>query len=121
MFRTLTHSLLWSALISLCLIPARPVAAQMPADSYALVVLQARVLDRQGRPVTGLPLRFTADLNGVALRDNGELVSGPGHADGGASARQGARTFRTRWRCRHRDAGLAREWAAVRTVDPQYL
>lgn len=71
MFRTLTHSPLWSALLSLCFTGLRPVAAQVPLDSYAPVILQARVLDRQGHPIPNLPLRFSADLNGVALRDNG--------------------------------------------------
>ena len=69
--RTLTRNLLWSALLSLCLSLARPAAAQMPPASYGPVVLQARVLDRQGHPVPNLPLHFSADLNGVARRDNG--------------------------------------------------
>ncbi len=71
MFRTLTHTLLWSALLTLFVAQARPSAAQLPASSFGPVVFQARVLDRQGRPVAGLPLRFTTDLNGVARRDSG--------------------------------------------------
>ena len=71
MFRTLTHATLWSALLALVIAQAIPAAAEMPANAYGPVVLRARVLDRQGRPVAGLPLRFTADLNGVALRESG--------------------------------------------------
>jgi acetyl esterase/lipase len=72
MSRTLTHSLLWSALLSLCFAAFRPAAAEMPPTAYGAVVLQARVLDRLGRPISHLPLHFAADLNGVALRDNGQ-------------------------------------------------
>lgn len=75
MYRTLTHHLfchLWgSALLTLCLSHARPAVAEMPPDAYTPVVVQARVTDRQGHPVTHLPVRLAVDLNGVALEDDG--------------------------------------------------
>ena len=56
-------SLLW-------IVPS-PALAQLPSETYTSVLLQARVLDRLGHPVPNLPLRLTADLNGVALQDDG--------------------------------------------------
>lgn len=71
MNQTLSQTSCWAALLLSCLVWTRPVAAEMPATAYQAVVLQTRVLDRQGRPVADLPLRLTADLNGVALQDDG--------------------------------------------------
>ena len=72
MFRTLIHLLKWSALLTVCLGIVAAASAQMPPSDYAAVVLRARVLDRLGHPVPHLPLRFTADLQGVALQDDGQ-------------------------------------------------
>ena len=70
MYRTLFRTLLCTALTALALCGILPVRAELPPADYAAVVLQARVVDRQGRPVANLPLRFTVDLNGVARQDD---------------------------------------------------
>ena len=71
-FPWLCYSRLLCAALTLIGGLALPAAAQMPASDYDAVVLQARVLDNRGHPVAGLPLRFTADLRGVALREDGQ-------------------------------------------------
>lgn len=93
MFRTLTRSLLWSALLFLCLAGLRPAAAQMPPNADDSVVLQARDNGAgEGVMVAGDAHRFdrcvgACDLArlGSALDARVALVPGPGLADGGAS------------------------------------
>ena len=67
MYRTL----LCAALTALAFCGILPARAELPPSDYAAVVLRARVVDRQDRPVPNLPLRFTVDMNGVALQDDG--------------------------------------------------
>ena len=70
MFRTLTRRFLWSAtLIVLAGLPHFALA-EMPPDAYSSICLQVRVTDRQNLPVAGLPVRITADLNGIVLEDD---------------------------------------------------
>ncbi len=67
MFRTL----IWIAALAAVAVFSQPVRADMPPSDYAAVVLKAQALDRQQRPVADLPLRFSFDLNGIALQDDG--------------------------------------------------
>ncbi len=84
------HAWLFGLALLLLLPPAH---AALPADSYGPVVLSARVTNGRGQPVTGLPVRLSASLNGVAVDQWGQtrlLLSdfqavAVTHADGLAS------------------------------------
>lgn len=71
MFRTLNHTFWWSACLMLCVSPTSPLLAEMPPEAYSPVVVQTRMTDRQNRPVAGVLVRFSIDLQGVALEDDG--------------------------------------------------
>ena len=67
--------ILWMARPSVAAALPVPVFAGSPDAAYGEGVLRARVLDRLGRPLPGLVLRFEADLRGVARDASGETAS----------------------------------------------
>ena len=68
MFRRLHYCWLFLA----CAVFLRPAFAEMPPSAYEAVTVQARVVNRLGKPVAGLPVRMEVGLQGVALEDDGE-------------------------------------------------